>query len=719
MGKITNRQHVDELNTLAWERMLSEPKSGLELAVEAEKEAEKLRYNRGIADACLNAGWSYSYLSESKKALEQLQKALDLYTAMDEAEGCMKCLNAIGVVYHNVSQYESALEYYSKSLALSRKEGNRERELAAINNLGEFYHELGNYEEASESFHKALALAGLFNDNERLANVLVNLGLIQKELGDYSGAESYLERAVTACSSVGDKITLVKCHTAMGLLHQEMNKYNEAEKWHRKSIDLSKKTGNRHGELEALFNLSQLYMAMEEDKQAVDCLERTVRLSEQIGSKYYAYRAQLSLANMYERQGDYQSALNHFKQYNVVEKEVFSDEARKHLENLITQHEIERAATEAEIYRLKNIEAGNALSKMKVVSEIGRKITASLDIEEIMFTVYENVNQLMSAEGFGIAIYHRDRQEIDYRLFLENNKRMPREVKKVDPDKGFASWCIVNKRELLINDAETEYKKYLKTPSKPLGRRCESIIYLPLAIKNEIIGVLTVQSFSKNAYSDYHLDILKALGAYLAIALENSIMYEEMKQLNALLVSDKQNLEDANKRIAYMANHDNLTGLPNRRLLYDLIEQVISHSRRNKKEFALFYIDLDNFKPINDNFGHEVGDEVLKIGSQRLLHAFRESDTVARIGGDEFAAVIRDVDGKKAIQQVAKKAIKALQAPIKVQEQTCTVTVSIGIAIFPGNGATFEELLKKADQAMYMVKETGKNGFCFYNSIRK
>lgn len=710
---------IDERNRQAWHRMLSDPKAGLELALSTEKEAVKTQYTRGAAEAALNAGWSYSYLSESKHALEYLQKALDLFTEIGDPDGSMKSLNAIGVVYHNVSQYESALEYYSKSLALSRNAANKERELAAINNLGEFYHELGNYEEASGFFETARQLAEECSDKERLAHVLVNLGLVQKELGNYSAAKDQLQKAVQACSDIDDKITLVKCHTAMGLLHHEMKDFTEAAEWHRKGIELSRQTGNRHGELEALFSLSKMYMAVRDDNSALESLQNTLTLSERIGSKFYAYQSQLAMANVYERRGEYKTALEHFKQYNVIEKEVFSDEARKRLENLITRHEIERASKEAEIYRLKNIEVENALSRMKIVSEIGRKITASLDIERIMFTVYENINQLMAAEGFGIAVYSKDKDEIDYRLFIEDKKRMPRECRKLDPEKGFASWCIVNKKEVIINDNEKEYSKFLPRRSKPLGRACESIIYIPLEIKNEIIGVLTVQSFSKNAYSDYHLDILKALGSYLAVALENSMMYEEVSQLNTFLLDDKQNLQEANRRIAYMANHDNLTGLPNRRLLYDLIEQVIPHSRRNKREFALFYIDLDNFKPVNDNYGHEVGDEVLKIVSERLLHSFRASDTVARIGGDEFAAVIRDVEGKEAVKQVAKKAIETLQEPVQVHEHSCSVTVSIGIAIFPENGSTFEDLMKKADKAMYMVKETGKNGYCFFNSKRK
>jgi diguanylate cyclase (GGDEF)-like protein len=719
VAKKTTRATIDKLNKQAWRIMLSDLRAGLEVALEAEKKAEEIRYPRGAAEAALNLGWCYSYLSESKPALEHLQKALEIYQELDEQEGSMKTLNAIGVVYHNVSQYESALEYYSKSLALSRNAGNKERELAAINNLGEFYHELGNYEEASGFFTKALELAQECGDGERLANVLVNLGLTQKELGNYTAAKEYLRKAVKSSTKEDDKITRVKCCTSMGLLYQDMKQYAEAAEWHRKGIELSRETGNRHGELEALYNLSKMYMTAQDEDAALVHLQETVHLSERIGSKFYAYQAQLAMANMHERQGDYKTALEHFKQYNVIEKEVFSDEARKRLENLITQHEIERASKEAEIFRLKNIEVENALSRMKIVSEIGRQITASLDIEKIMFTVYENVNQLMAAEGFGIAVYDKTTDEIDYRLFIEETKRMPREKRRVDPKEGYAAWCIVNKQEVVINDNEKEYINYLPRRAKPLGRSSESIIYVPLEIKNEIIGVLTVQSFSKHAYSAYHLDILKALGSYLAIALENSMMYEQVNQLNTLLLDEKKDLEDANKQIAYMANHDNLTGLPNRRLLYGLVEQVIPHSRRNNTEFALFYIDLDNFKPINDNFGHEVGDEVLKIASERMLHSFRASDTVARIGGDEFVAVIRDVEGKKAVQQVAAKAIETLQAPIKVHEHSCDITVSIGIAIFPDNGATFEDLLKKADKAMYMAKETGKNGYCFYSSIRK
>ncbi len=705
------REDIDRLNREAWEKMISEPKSGLEFAEKAYKEAKRLEYTPGIANASLNIGWCYSYLSKSKKALEYLQQALDLFTQLDQVEGCMKSLNAIGVVYHNVSQYESAVEYYSKSLALAKNAENTIRELAATNNLGEIYHELGNYTESYNFFIKALELAEICNDRERLANVLVNLGLIHKERGDHKASKEQLERAMKACTEVYDQITLVKCHTAMGILHAEKKEYAEAITWLKKSIETSKKTENRHGELEALYHMAQLYTETEAFDSALSYLQQTIKLSSEIESKFYTCQCYLSMSQIYEGKGNYQEALDHYKRYNVIEKEIFSEQAKKRLENLITRHEIERASKEAEIYRLKNIEIEKALSRMKIVSEIGQKITASLDIENIMFTVYESVKKLMPADGFGIAVYEKESDEIDYRLFFENAKRLPREKMKLDPDKGFASWCIAHKKEVLINDKEKEYKNYLPLRPRPVGQPTESIIYIPLEIKNEITGVLTVQSFTKHAYTDFHLNILKALGSYLAIALENSIMYEELKQLNTLLVQDKKDLEEANRQIAYMANHDNLTGLPNRRLLYGLIEEIIAHSSRNKKEFALFYIDLDNFKPINDNYGHEVGDEVLKIVSDRLINLFRSSDTVARIGGDEFVIVIRDVEGKKAIEQVAEKTIHSLQAPIQVRGEQCSITMSLGIALYPDSGTTFRKLLKTADKAMYMAKESGKNQY--------
>lgn len=163
------------------------------------------------------------------------------------------------------------------------------------------------------------------------------------------------------------------------------------------------------------------------------------------------------------------------------------------------------------------------------------------------------------------------------------------------------------------------------------------------------------------------------------------------------------------------ANYDKLTGLPNRRLFFERLNQMILENERYNSKFALLFIDLDGFKEINDNYGHEVGDEVLIIAGNRLLESIRKSDTVARMGGDEFTIIIRNIEDKENIDKVIKKIHTKLQEDMVIDDVKCNVNSSIGIAIYPDNGLDNEALLKSADEAMYEIKKNGKGGFKFSN----
>jgi histidinol-phosphatase (PHP family) len=161
------------------------------------------------------------------------------------------------------------------------------------------------------------------------------------------------------------------------------------------------------------------------------------------------------------------------------------------------------------------------------------------------------------------------------------------------------------------------------------------------------------------------------------------------------------------------ANYDNLTGLPNRRMLLERLERVIVESERNHSQFALLYIDLDNFKEINDNYGHAVGDEVLITVGKRIQTCIRKSDIVARMGGDEYSALIRDVEDNMAISYIVEKIHKAVREVMHIGDSECYVNSSIGVTIYPGNGEDSETLLRNADSIMYQVKRNGRGGFEF------
>ena len=164
----------------------------------------------------------------------------------------------------------------------------------------------------------------------------------------------------------------------------------------------------------------------------------------------------------------------------------------------------------------------------------------------------------------------------------------------------------------------------------------------------------------------------------------------------------------------YHAYHDNLTGLPNRRLLHDRFQQALANAQRHGTGIALLFLDLDNFKPVNDRLGHDMGDKVLKAVAACLASCLREGDTLSRLGGDEFVILLLNITRKEEVSTVAQKIIDTISGLVPVEGKDIHMSGSVGISMFPKDGAGFDELLRNADAAMYRAKETGRNNFQLY-----
>ena len=176
---------------------------------------------------------------------------------------------------------------------------------------------------------------------------------------------------------------------------------------------------------------------------------------------------------------------------------------------------------------------------------------------------------------------------------------------------------------------------------------------------------------------------------------------------------DITQLKQTQEKLNNLAFYDSLTGLPNRALFMDRLDQVLSRALREKNRFALLFMDLDHFKDVNDGFGHQAGDELLILAAHRIKAQVREADTVCRLGGDEFTIILEDVHKSSDAALVAKKIIEALRQPFIIQDREIYIGTSVGIAIYPYDGATIQELVKNADAAMYDAKEQGRGQYRF------
>ncbi len=222
----------------------------------------------------------------------------------------------------------------------------------------------------------------------------------------------------------------------------------------------------------------------------------------------------------------------------------------------------------------------------------------------------------------------------------------------------------------------------------------------PLFVSGKVVGVMLFISAEKGTFTPEFADLLQRLADNVSFALESFDRADEKSR--------------ADERIEYLASHDSLTQLPNREMFNALLRHAIEAAGRYERQFAVLFIDLDRFKVINDLLGHEAGDMLLVEVANRLRGALRSSDIVARLGGDEFVVVLEETAERPDVERIAGNLLSVLGEPVQLSGHECHATASIGIAMYPNDGADVQTLTKNADMAMYLAKEDGKNGFRFF-----
>lgn len=202
---------------------------------------------------------------------------------------------------------------------------------------------------------------------------------------------------------------------------------------------------------------------------------------------------------------------------------------------------------------------------------------------------------------------------------------------------------------------------------------------------------------------------------YLYIVNYKNFIQAQKEELRKTVEQQTRELREKSEEMTHLAHHDSLTNLPNRLLFLDRLTQALKHAKRENKEVGVLFLDLDRFKEINDTYGHEMGDLLLQLITNRLQLVLREEDTVARLGGDEFTIIVENAT-HESLEKIAQKIVLETQKPIILDNIELVSTFSIGIGVYPQDGDSAFLLLKVADTAMYRAKENGKNRYQFYNT---
>ena len=256
---------------------------------------------------------------------------------------------------------------------------------------------------------------------------------------------------------------------------------------------------------------------------------------------------------------------------------------------------------------------------------------------------------------------------------------------------------MLSGHEVMVLDGSIIEDPQLRTLMEESG--IPASLVAPLFAAGEFLGVIAA-NYSTDAYPG---------------DIRDPDLHERLCGLADQAATAIQNLELL-ERVSHMAWHDALTGLPNRRLFEDRVEQELVRSRRVGEPVCMFFVDLDNFKTVNDTYGHATGDVLIQQVGQRLVETVRSQDTVARLGGDEFAILLPGLADQLAINQLAERTLDAMHTPFDIYGDLVTTSASVGIAIAPEHGDSYDDLLNRADEAMFRAKDHGRNAFEMFQS---
>ncbi len=350
---------------------------------------------------------------------------------------------------------------------------------------------------------------------------------------------------------------------------------------------------------------------------------------------------------------------------------------------------------------VENIELQSQLAEqrkvMMALSNLTIMIDSPLYLNHLHNSILEQTLQLLQAEQGSLMVLDEYKNELSVKAMKGINRPIY-EMFNLRPGEGIAGSVYETGVPLLVQDLNQDPR--IRQGAKP-RYRTSSFLSVPLKLRNRIIGVINLaDKITGEVFSEEDLQLLQAIGSYISIAIERSELYEKTEELKRISITDV------------------LTGLLNRRYFQERLTEEIERSRRHRIPVSLIMVDIDNFKAFNDNYGHLGGDEILILLGQALRNYIRAIDVAARYGGEEFTIILPQTNKEDAriIAERLCREIERNETLHKKFSDLTRLTVSVGLATFPDDAETFEELIRNADRALYQAKLQGKNRVITFNS---
>ena len=602
--------------------LATDPKKGLYYLIQAEEVAQRSGNKILLSSLQNSIGSIYqANFTDYAKAMEYLLAGLG---TAEEANDTLNLVNSwlnLGAVYSYMGDQDNALTYLLKAQNANKKLGNTVLESNLQTSIGERYRLMGKYPEAIKAYNKALALTQ--NETNKYINES-NLADVYTRIGDLPLAFQYGFSSLKKSKELNDQSTEGWIYGILSRAYLKKNMADSALCYGELGLSAAKQSGTIEFMRDNTLALSDAYAYKKDFQKAYDnrllyINYRDSMMNEEVRNKTAVQQYTFDL----DKKQSQISSLGSQKKYQrnlligalalltlilAVSVVLLRNNRQKQKANKLLQKQ--------------KLEIDEKAQNVELLNDIGRKITSSLSVEKIISTVYDNVNTLMDANIFGIGIYNDTTKTIDFPATYENGAALPFYTNDLNDENRFGAVCFKNGKEIIINNLTDEYKNHIQEVTTPEeGKLPVSIIFLPLSAKGEKLGVITVQSFKENAYSEYQLFMLRNIATYAAIAIENAESYETLNKTFSTLKSAQTQLIQSEK----MASLGELTA-------------GIAHEIQNPLNF------VNNFSDMNREMIEEMQAELkagnteeaiaisndLKANEEKISHHGKRADAIVK-----------------------------------------------------------------------------------------
>ncbi|MBD3636659.1 MAG: GAF domain-containing protein [Crocinitomicaceae bacterium] len=518
---------IDASNKEAWEIVRAEPVKTLELAQESLARAIELDYPKGIGWAHGNIGAAYTWMSDYEKALDACFKSIEVLLDIEDYQHASQIEYYLSIIFYFLGDFEKQMTHSKASYDLAERINDEFGMANALNGIGTALYTNERNEEALESLQKGLKIAQKVNDNPLLARINDGIGQTYYNLKQYEKALTYKFNALELVKASGVKQTESYAQDGIGEIYSKKGDYPKALEHFQNSYNIRKEMGFRDGMAKTKIHMAETYRLAGDNLSAVQEYKDALAIGQELESKEIEYKSHFGLSELYEDMGNLTLFVKHFKSYHAAMQAFNVEKEDKKVKAFELKGRLDQIQKEKEQLEQKNEQLESYFRDVQTLSSIGHEITSTLNIEDIFQIIYERINSLMDATGIFIGICNHEENKLQVKLAIDNGQKDEYFEHSLD-DRKLANYAVKTGKDVHINDYQKEIKDYYEEGEDILHTAPNSVVIIPLTVKDKIIGVLFAQSGKTNAFSQHHVNILKSFASYLSIALDNATLYEQM-----------------------------------------------------------------------------------------------------------------------------------------------------------------------------------------------